>query len=401
MQNLSREISYTKVAARGRHSAPSPKRRGLVAWLVPAALVSSLALLAACSSESAKPPTKASASLTVRMVRVDSRPLEYTLDITGSLVSSVAVDVKTEFAGRLVALLKQEGDRVRKGETLAQLDDGNARLAVGQARAALEVAQAALDRARVADEHARSEKERAENLLRSGGITDRDYQAAQVAARDAEAQVKLAAAQAEQAGQALALAQKHLNDCRITSPIDGEVERRFFNPGSWADGNALLYKLVDNQRLELETYVASSELARLAKGQKIRFSVAPYPGEEFTASILTISPGVQLQNRSVRVRAAVPNPAGKLKSGMFVKGGMVTGMQPAAMVVPPEAVWRRVGQAPFVFVAEGNRVRRREVKTGVEQAQGIEIREGLKAGELVVTEQNLELADGVNVTPRP
>jgi RND family efflux transporter MFP subunit len=374
------------------------RRLGLMLALG-AGLISAL-VLSACSNEAAK-STAAARSLTVRVVRVELQPLEEVLDVTGSLVSSVAVDVKTEFAGRLSTLLKQEGDRVAKGELLAGLEETDARLALGQARATLDVAQATLDRARVGEEHARREQERAQNLLRSGGITDRDFQAAEMTARDARAQVKLAEAQVEQARQAVAVAQKRLSDCRIVSPINGEVERKVYNPGGWVDGNVLLYKLVDNQRLELETNVASSEIARLAEGQKVRFSVAAFPEEEFAASLLTISPAVQLQNRSVAVRAAVPNPGGKLKAGMFVKGRIIIGVKPAAVVVPLDAVWRRVGQASFVYVVEQNRARRREVNLGIEQPQTIEIAAGLKAGEVVVAEQNLELADGVSVSSRP
>lgn len=374
------------------------RRRVGVMLALGAGLLSSL-LLPACSKDAAKPT--AAPALAVRVVRVEPQPLEEALDVTGSLVSSVAVDVKTQFAGRLSTLLKQEGERVAKGELLAGLEETDGRLALGQARATMDVAQATLDRARVGEEHARREQERAQNLLRSGGITDRDFQAAEVAARDARAQVKLAEAQVEQAQQAVAVAQKRLSDCRIVSPINGEVERKFYNPGGWVDGNVLLYKLVDNSRLELETNVASSEIARLAEGQKIRFSVAAFPEEEFAASILTISPAVQLQNRSVAVRAAVPNPGGKLKAGMFVKGRIITGVKPAALVVPLAAVWRRAGQAPFVYVVEQNRARRREVKLGLEQPQATEVAEGLKAGEVVVAEQNLELADGASVTARP
>lgn len=375
------------------------RRRVVPVTVLGAGLLGSLLLLFACSKDPAKPA--ASASLAVRVVRVEPQPLEEALDITGSLVSSVAVEVKTEFAGRIVELLKQEGDKVRRGETLAQLDEANARLSLGQARAALEVAQATLDRARVAEEHARMEQERAQNLLRSGGITDRDFQAAQVAARDARAQVKLAEAQVDQAQQAVAVAQKHLSDCRIVSPINGEVERKFYNPGSWVDANVLLYKLVDNQRLELETSVASSEIARLAKGEKIRFSVAAFPEEEFVANILTMSSAIQPQNRSLMLRASVSNPTGKLKAGMFAKGRIVVGTKPSALLVPFAAIWRRTGQPSFVFVVEQNRARRRDVKLGLEQAQATEIATGLKGGEIVVAEQNLELADGVSVTPRP
>lgn len=374
-------------------------RMGLAAILVMGLLL--LLLPAGCTNDPAKSAAPAAPTLAVRVVRVEARPLELGVEITGSLVSSVAVDVKTEFAGRLVSLLKQEGDRVSRGELVAQLEDVNARLSVGQARAAFEVAQAALDRARVAEEHARREFDRAQNLLKSGGITDRDFQAAEAAARDAQAQVNLARAQVEQARQATAQAEKHLSDCRIVSPINGEVDRKFVNPGGWMDGNALLYHFVDNQRLELETNVASSELAALARGQKIRFTVAAFPEQEFDASVLMISPAVQLQNRSVLIRAAVPNSGGKLKAGMFVKGRVITGVKPAVLMVPAEAVWRRPGQPAFLYVVDQNRARRREVKLGIEQAQGFEIASGLGAGEVVVAEQNLELADGASLAPRP
>ncbi len=372
-------------------------------WTAPLAglgLALALAGFSACSRQNAKSAAAAAPALAVRAVRVDPRPLDVTLDVTGPLVSSVAVDVKTEFAGRLALMLKQEGDRVSQGERIAQLEPTNSQLAVNQARANLEVAQAALDRARVAEDHARTELARAQNLLKSGGITDRDFQAAQMASRDASAQVKLAAAQVEQSRQALAVAEKHLNDCRIVAPIAGEVERKFFNPGTWVDGNALLYRLVDNQRLELQAYVASSDLAQVRKGQEVRFGVTAFPGEEFEAAILTLSAAVDSQNRSVLLRATVPNPSGKLRAGLFAKGAVITGTKPAALVIPVGALWRRTGQSPFVFVVDGNRARRREVETGIEQSQGIEITRGLNPGDLVIAEQNLELGDGVSVAVR-
>jgi RND family efflux transporter MFP subunit len=337
--------------------------------------------------------------LSVKVVKVEARPLDETIDISGSLVSSVAVDVKTEIAGRLVALRKLEGDRVNKGELLAQLDNESARLAVAQVQANLEVAQASLDRARVLADHARLEKERAESLLRSGGITDKDYQSAQVAARDASAQVKLAAAQVEQVQEALALAQKNLRDTQILSPITGEVERKYLNAGLYVDRSVMVYRLVDNQRLELETSVASAQIARLARGQPIHFSVATFPEGEFSATILTLSPAVQMDNRTMFVRGAVPNPEGKLKAGMFVKGKIIVGNKPSAMVVPPNAVWRRVDQPPFVYVVEGNLAKRREVKLGLESPETLEITGGLRPGDIVIAEQYLELADGVSVVP--
>jgi membrane fusion protein (multidrug efflux system) len=358
-----------------------------------------LLLTLACTKGPAGPT--AAPTLSVKVVKVEARPLDETIDISGSLVSSVAVDVKTEVAGRVVAMRKLEGDRVRQGELLAELNSETPRLAVAQAHANLEVAQASLDRARILEDHARLERERAENLLRSGGITDKDYRSAQVAARDATAQVKLAAAQVEQIKEALALAEKNLRDMQILSPITGEVERKYVNVGIYLDRLVMVYRLVDNQRLELETSVASSQMARLAKGQTIRFSVATFPGEEFSATILALSPAVQMDNRTMSVRGTVPNPEGRLKAGMFVKGRIVVGTKASAIVVPPSAAWRRVDQPPFVYVVEANRAKRREVKLGVESPETLEITGGLRPGDTVIAEQYLELADGVSVAPQP
>jgi membrane fusion protein (multidrug efflux system) len=358
-----------------------------------------LLLTLACAKGPAGPT--AAPTLSVKVVKVEARSLDETIDISGSLVSSVAVDVKTEIAGRIVALRKLEGDRVSQGELLAELNSETPRLAVAQAHANLEVAQASLDRARILEDHARLERERAENLLRSGGITDKDYRSAQVAARDATAQVKLAAAQVEQMQEALALAEKNLRDTRMLSPITGEVERKYVNVGIYLDRFVMVYRLVDNRRLELETSVASSQMARLAKGQTIRFSVATFPGVEFSASILTLSPAVQMDNRTMSVRGTVPNPEGRLKAGMFVKGRIIVGTNPSAIVVPPSAAWRRVDQPPFVYVVEANRAKRREVKLGVESPETLEITGGLRPGDTVIAEQYLELADGVRVVPRP
>ncbi len=86
---------------------------------------------------------------------------------------------------------------------------------------------------------------------------------------------------------------------------------------------------------------------------------------------------------------------------MFAKGAVITGTKPAALVVPVGAIWRRTGQPPFVYVIDGNRARRREVETGIEQSQGIEIARGINPGDMVIAEQNLELGDGVSVTARP
>jgi len=359
-----------------------------------------LFLVSGCAREALSAKSEAPPPLPVQTVKLQAKPLEHRVDVTGTLISTVAVDIKTEVQGRLMSVVKEEGDFVQKGELVALQNEDNPKLGLQQAEANLETAVAALERVKVMEEHARIEDERAQNLLKSGGITDRDFQAAQMALNDAKAQHRLAEAQIAQARQAVATARKRLDDCRVFSPISGEIERKYLNQGSYVDGNALLYHVVDNQRLELEMFVSSDDLGRLKEGQLVRFTVPSYPGEAFEARIKAINPAVQAASRSISVRAIVPNPARKLKAGMFARGSIVTGIQPDGYMVPANAVWRRANQAPFVFVVEQGTAHKREVTIGLEQPEGIEITSGLKPGDEVVTEQYMELADGSRVAPQ-
>jgi len=179
-------------------------------------LAATVALLTGCRKEQARPAAAAAAqeapSVRVSVITVRPAPLSLTVAVTGTLVSTARVDVKAQTIGRVLRFDKEEGDPVAAGEPVIWVDDENCKLAVQQAESAVQVAQAGLERAKVMETHNRSELERAQNLLRSGGITDKDLKAAQLADQDARAQVSLAAAQLAQAQAALAVAGKHLRD---------------------------------------------------------------------------------------------------------------------------------------------------------------------------------------------
>jgi multidrug efflux pump subunit AcrA (membrane-fusion protein) len=123
----------------------------------------------------------------VSVLEVKAEPFAATVAVTGTLVSNSRVDVKAETIGRVVRFPKEEGDAVTAGEPVVWVDDENYRLAVRQADSAVKVAEAALERTRVLAAHNQSELERARNLLKSGGITDKDLKAAEVADQEARA----------------------------------------------------------------------------------------------------------------------------------------------------------------------------------------------------------------------
>ena len=364
-------------------------------------LLAAIALLSAgCRKKETKGTVVQEApAIAVKIIQVQPEPFSLTVPVTGTLVSNTRVDVKAETIGHLVKFPKQEGDSVVPGETVAWLDQENYQLAVRQAETAVAVADASLARTRVMAAHNKTELERARSLIKSGGITDKDLQLAEVTDRDGQAQVSLAEAQLAQARAALGIAQKRLRDTAILAPVGGVIERKFVNAGAYVEAPTQLFTIVDNQQLELESPVPSSLLGQLRSGQTVTFRVNSYPDAVFEGRVIEINPAVDTVTRAARVRIRVNNAAGKLKAGMFAEGEILIGVEPQAIVVPAGAVYRGVGtaQESYVFVVVDGKALRRGVRIGREQDSRLEIAEGLKPGDLLVTEQRIELAEGVRV----
>ncbi len=365
-------------------------------------LAAAVMLAAGCKKKEteASAPT-AAPPVPVSVIEVRTEPLPLTIAVTGTLVSNARVDVKAEIIGRLLRFPKEEGDSVAAGEAVAWVDPENYQLAVRQAQAAVQVAEAGLERTRVMAAHNQSELERARNLIKSGGITDKDLRAAEMAQQDAQAQVQLGQAQIDQARAALAVAQKKLKDTTIVSPVAGAIEKKYINSGAYVEAPTMVFTVVDNQRLELDSPVPSAQLGQIKSGQKATFRVSSFPGVIFNGQVIEVNPAVDALTRSAKVRISVDNSSRRLKTGMFAEGEIMAGVAQSAIVVPAAAIYRAEGttSGAYVFVAESNKAVRRNVKIGRETDSKLEITDGLKPGDLLVAQQRIELADGVRVEP--
>jgi RND family efflux transporter MFP subunit len=356
-----------------------------------------------CRQQAATKPVAAEPpAVSVPVIRVAKETLLSAVRVTGSLVSSSQVDIKAETIGRITRFDKEEGDTVAAGESIVWVNDENSQLALRQAETAIKVVDAALERARLLQSHGRAELERAENLLKSGGITDKDLQAARIAEQDASAQVAVAAAQREEAQASLDVARKRTRDAVIHSPVPGTIQRKYINKGAYVEAPTALFAVVDNTRLELNSPVAAVDLAPLRQGQRVAFTVNTYPGEKFEGEVLEIAPSVDAETRSVKVRIRVSNSANKLKAGMFAEGEIQTGSNTQAIVIPAGAIYRddRSSKSSYVFVVERGKALRREVRIGHERDGRLEITEGLKPGDQVIAEQSIQIAEGVRIEPR-
>lgn len=348
------------------------------------ALLFSGAVLATGCGAPAEAPAEKSRAIPVRTAAVEARDIDDVLVLNGSLKPRAQVQVVAEVGARLLKVNRDEGARAAAGESLATLDETDYRLSHDRARAALAVAEA--NRA-----HAEAEKDRADNLRKTGGITDKDQLAAQVGLQVAEA--SLAQARAEEA-----IAAEQRARCNVKAPFAGRVGKRVADPGSMLAVGTPIFTFVDDSVLEFRASVPSNDYARVRVGAPATLTVDALPDAKLAGKVTRVTPLVAERTRSFEVTIEVPG-ARELVGGLFGRAEVRTGRVDGALVVPPQAI-ARDGSNPDeaqVFVVASGKAERRTVSLGVEGADAVQVTKGLSAGDQVILDPPAALGSGAPV----
>ncbi len=347
-------------------------------------LLLSTSLLAACSNQRADTAAAVPKGVSVRTATVQARDLPEEIVLTGTLRPRAQVQLVAEVPARLVRLQRDDGARVAKGEVLALLDETDYRLANDRARAALAMAEA--NRA-----HAVAERQRADNLLKTGGITDRDHLSAQVALQVSDAALAQARAEAAIAAQQLARTQ-------VRAPFAGRIGRRFPDTGAMLATGTPLFTLVDDSALEFEAQVPSRDFARVKVGAPVSLAIDALPGSKIQGRIVRVQPLIDERSRSFGVVVEVPGRP-ELVGGLFARAAVRVGTAKQALVVPPAALVRD-GSDPTkaeLFVVRNGKAEKHAIALGVETPEGVQASNGLRSGDEVVLDPPPSLADGAPV----
>jgi len=340
--------------------------------------------LSACSKEQAATVPENSRAVAVRTTAVEQRSVLEEVAVTGTIKPQAQVQVVSEISARMLRLNKDEGAWVNKGEIIAVLDPTDARLAADRANAAVAVAEA--NRA-----HATTERDRANNLIRTGGITDKDHLSATVSLQVAEASLLQVKAEA-------AIAAQQLARCQIKAPFSGRVAKRLVDAGTMLAPGTPVVQLVDNSVLEFRASVPSADLPRVKIGAPVVISVDALPGSVLHGQVTRILPLVDERSRSFEVVSRV-SESNNLVSGLFGRGRIKVREIKDALVLPPSSIMhdgQTAGRAN-VFVIEQGKAQLRQVELGVEGADSVEIRSGITPGTLVVIDPPTTLAAGAPV----
>lgn len=313
-----------------------------------------------------------------------------TISATGIVGTLPGADfsVVAHEAARIFEITKSVGDAVKSGEMLVRLEFPSLRAQQAVNSAAVKAADLRLRQARLAQERIRS-------LLAGGAASRREMEDADGEAALAEGEVAVAKA-AMRASESLG------QNTTIRAPFNGTVTERLHNPGDLVgpgDKDPIL-RLIDPKQVQLTATVPAADITRFAIGATAR-AVAEGPpsrGVAITELLRVVSrPIPEAGATTVTITLAFDTPT-DVAPGTQV-GVEIDGEQRSNVpLVPAVAVLKEAGKAPEVVVAVGNIAQRRSVVTGLEDSQYIEIRSGLKAGELIITQGHSNLRDGTPIS---
>jgi len=298
---------------------------------------------------------------------VRAERLAFDLEALGTTRANESVDVTTKVVNQVTAVRFQEGQQVRRGDVLVELDGE-------QARADLAVAEAALA-------ESRSQYQRSRELYTTRVLSDAQIEQIEATFKANEARV--------------AAARSRLGDTVIRAPFAGRVGLRRISVGSLVSPGTVITTLDDTSTIKLDFTIPETFIPAVKPALGITARSVAYPDRSFEGRVASIDTRVDPSTRSVTVRAELPNSEGLLKPGMFLTVRLSRGAVDALMI-PEEALVPEQGDV-FVFVVEDGTAEKRQIHIGERRVGEVQVLDGLSAGELVVTEGTQKLRPGAAV----
>lgn len=326
---------------------------------------------------------------------------------TGTLFPKSQFIVAPKISGRLKKLIVHIGDRVKRDQLIAVLDDEEYAQQVAQAQANLQVAQANLEEALSSLEIARRGLERAQALHKKGLAADSELDAAQAAFKSQDAKHKVAVAQVANTEAALKAAQVRLSYTQISASWENGyghrvVGERFIDEGTMLTPNAHILSILEIHPVIAAIYLTDKDYFRVKKGQKVTVSSDAFPDRTFSGRIARIAPLLKETSREARVEIEIPNLDEFLKPGMFINAQIEFAFKDDVTVIPVSAVVKRDGhQGVFLVDIQNMKAQFIPVKPGIVSGEWAEVVEPFSLSGFVVTLGQHLLRDGSAITLPP
>ena len=374
---------------------------------------------------------KANRATEVRLEAVAAHDLVATVTASGRIEAKRSVDVTADITGRITEIAVKEGDLVRQGQFLLQIDPSQYRAELSRAQALLASSEAGLVQARANKDQAGRSLDRAKELQRSGNslISAEQVEQAQTSFDVATANYNSAVAQTNQARATVQTAQTDLNRTRLFAPIGGRVVRlpvevgEVAVPGTFSRDNALLMTIADLSVVLAKVRVDETDVIKLSNRDSVQITIDAYPDTTFTGRVTMISNSAQLTSGQLQsaqatqavdfdVEITLDHPPADIRPDLSATAKIVTDVRKGALAIPIIAltVRQHAGmpgtdapvQAPVggaagakpdsakaketegVFLVHNGIASFRPVKVGIAGAEYFEVLNGLAAGDTIV-----------------
>lgn len=380
-------------------------------WVV-AVLLVLVSVLSGCGGEE---PEK-EVSLPVSVTAVEKGDLIQTTTIPAVIEGNMVVDIMPKMTGRVAAVYVEEGQNVKAGQQLAQLETNELQIQLKQAQAAvvsakngLAQARSAIKQAEVSYNTAKSSFERVEALYNQEIISQQDYDNAKLQYEVAKSTYEAAQQQTKvdpasgyqyleatvkQAEASVDLINQSLANARVVSPIAGTVTGRFINPGEIGTGVA--FTVVDMNTVKATAKITQKNITKIKVGQEVKVSISSVDMADNTYKITKLVPASD-NTKTYTLEVNIPNPKHLIKPGMTASIVAATNEIKDVMILPRDTVVERGGRS-VVYLLDGDKVKAVTVETGEYTDEFVEIKQGLKVGDKVVSDGQHLLSDGDSVT---
>jgi membrane fusion protein, multidrug efflux system len=285
------------------------------------------------------------------------------LSLSGSIEANEQVEIRSEVSGIVESINFEEGTVVVKGQQLFKINDLELRAQLSQART----------KQTLASENAR----RAKLLLQKEAISQEEYDIASADFRSAQAQTQLIQAQ--------------IAKTSVKAPFSGKIGLRSISKGTYVTPSTVVANLVNTNQVKITFSIPEKYAAQMKVNTLLSFTVAGTK-EQFSAKIYAIEPGIEVETRTLKMRAVAQNSNGKLIPGTFANIALPLDKITDALLVPTEALIP-VQNGKKVFVSVNGKAKEIMVETGARTDKDVLVISGLKAGDTVLTSGVMTLKD--------
>lgn len=319
------------------------------------------------ASAGAKKGKKGGGPVPVNVMIVKDTAFSNAIDVTGSISANEQVELRSETAGNITGIYFTEGSTVKKGQLLVKVYDKDLQASLKQIQVQIKLAEQTEYRNRV--------------LLSKEAISKEEYDISATSLNSYKAQADLIRAQ--------------ISKTEVRAPFTGTIGLRNISPGGYLSPQGSIATLVAVDPAKITFTVPERYISLIKVNSKIKFTVEN-SRNEFTGTVYAIEPNVDVNSRSITLRAKADNKSGILKAGSFAKIRFTLDQIPKTIMVPTEAVIPDL-KGSNVYIAKNGVAVQKAVKTDTRTDAKIQVTEGLNAGDSLIVSGIIQMRPKVAI----